>query len=322
MDQRTDFEEFDRYLSGEASAEERARLDARAATDPRFRELLSAARGEPIAWDTNRAWTELRGRMLRQPRTRAAWRAPGFALAAMLVIALGVLVVQQRRESLRSTTQVAQLEYTTSVGERKTVTLTDGSAVELAPASRLRVASDFRRADRTVTLEGEAFFQVTRDSTRPFIVRSAVAETRVLGTSFDVSAYGGSSVQVAVTSGRVRVQAVQARDSAVLSAGQVAEVQQSGDVEVRAVDVADLTGWREGRLVFRDLSFAEAGAVLERWYGIDVVIADSTLANTHVTAFFQQQPLEDVLQALAETVGARYQRAATRVTFYPKRAGS
>ena len=318
MDQRTDFEEFDRYLSGEASAEERARVDARAAVDQRFREMLSAARAEPTDWDTNRAWTELRARMLLQPRVRRSWRAPAFALAAMLVIALGVLVVQQRRESLRSATRVAQLEYTTSAGERKTITLTDGSTVELAPASRLRVADDFRRANRTVSLEGEAFFQVTRDSMRPFIVRSAVAETRVLGTSFDVSAYGGSSVQVAVTSGRVRVQAVQARDSAVLGAGQVAEVQQSGDVEVRAVDVADLTAWREGRLVFRDISLAEAGAVLERWYGIDVVIADSALANTHVTAFFQQQPLEDVLQALAETVGARYQRAATRVTFYAK----
>jgi ferric-dicitrate binding protein FerR (iron transport regulator) len=245
-------------------------------------------------------------------------RAPAFALAAMLVIALGVLLVQQRRESLRSGAQLAQLEYTTSIGERKTITLADGSTVELAPASRLRVADRFQRSERTVTLEGEAFFQVTRDSARPFIVRSAVAETRVLGTSFDVSAYAGSSAQVAVASGRVRVQGIQARDSAVLDAGQVAEVQQSGEVEVRAVDVADLTAWREGRLVFRDMSFAEVGAVLERWYGIEVVIADSTLATTHVTAFFQQQPLEDVLQALAETVGARYQRTASRVTFHAK----
>jgi ferric-dicitrate binding protein FerR (iron transport regulator) len=103
-----------------------------------------------------------------------------------------------------------------------------------------------------------------------------------------------------------------------LSAGEAAEVERNGDVQVRSVDVAEATAWRTGRLVFRDMSFAEVAPVLERWFGIDVVISDSTLADARVSAMFQQQPVEDVLQALAETLGARYERAESRVTFYSK----
>jgi ferric-dicitrate binding protein FerR (iron transport regulator) len=318
MDERIDFDLVDRYLRGEAGAAERALVDARAAADPEFRALLDEARGRQPVWDTDRAWARFREQMQPQPRVRRSWRAPALALAAVLVIALGVVFVLQRRGPFEATQQVASLVHTTTTGERKSVTLADGSMIELAPASRLSVSADFGRKERAVTLEGEAFFQVTPDAEHPFVVRSVLAETRVLGTSFDVRAYAGFSVQVAVTSGRVRVQATEALDSAVLDAGEAAEVAQGGQVEVRTVDVAELTAWRKGRLLFRDMSFADVAPVLERWYGIEVVISDSVLAETHVSAMFQQQPVEDVLQALAETLGARYEHADARVTFRVK----
>jgi transmembrane sensor len=116
----------------------------------------------------------------------------------------------------------------------------------------------------------------------------------------------------------VRVLALTTRDSAVLSAGQGAQIAAGSRVTVQPVDVAQMTAWRSGKLMFRDQALSDVATTLEQWYGIHVVIADSSLARGRLTALFQQQPLTEVLDAIAATLDARYERAGARVTFFPK----
>ena len=76
--------------------------------------------------------------------------------------------------------------------------------------------------------------------------------------------------------------------------------------------------WQQGRLVFRDVSLLEVSTTLERWYDVDFQINDPTLGRSHVTAFFEKQTLTEVVDVLAETLGARYERTGNTITFYRK----
>ena len=142
----------------------------------------------------------------------------------------------------------------------------------------------------------------------------------MLGTSFNVSTHPNGAVEVAVVTGRVELKSSQ-RDAAratVLTPGQAGRLEGAAEIVVRTVDVNDYTAWQQGRLVFRDVSLAEVSTTLERWYDVDFQINDPTLGQSHVTAFFEKQTLTEVVDVLAETLGARYERTGNTITFYRK----
>jgi ferric-dicitrate binding protein FerR (iron transport regulator) len=321
MNEHHDFAEFDRYLSGESTPDERARIEARARQDAELRELLravpAALQEEPgPAWDSERAWQRLAGARRRRPF--APWRRVMWAIAATIVLAGGVGIAFKIWSATPAQPDVTS--YQTAAGERRTVQLADGSRVVLAASSRLRVPASYASAERSLELEGEAFFDVVADAGNPFIVLTRNAQTRVLGTSFVVSEYPSDrAAEVVVVSGRVEFGSRRLGRATVLEPRQAARVSEDGALVIRAdIDVRERVAWLEGRLVFRAVSFAAAVPTLERWYGIEIEVADSALANARVTAFFEQQSQTEVLDALAETLGARYTRAGHRITFTPK----
>ncbi len=321
MRDRIDFTRLDAYLSGEGTPEDRERMALQLTRDGELRDLVEALRGEssdpraPV-WDTERAWNRLH----RQRPRRPVWQRAGLAAAAMLVIALGVTLLQTVvRQTDSPPASVAAQEYRTARGERREVRLPDGSTVTIAAGSVLRVPVTYPGAGRDVHLEGEAFFEVVADRERPFTVFTPTAETRVLGTSFNVNtSVTRGAVEVVVVTGRVLLKPnrADAGGGAILGPGQAARLEGNAAIAVRNVDVNDYIGWREGRLVFRDASLEEVVATLERWYQVDFEIADAALANAHVTAFFERPDLNEVIDVLAQTLGARYERSDTIIRLY------
>jgi transmembrane sensor len=316
MKKPIDFRDLDRYLSGEATPAERAELEQRAEREPDVRELLSSLRGVQVdSWDTDRAWNQMSARMTAQSKSRLRpiqW----LAIAALLVVAVGVVFVYRARDVDAPATTVALQEYRTARGEQREIALADGSRVSLSANSRLQVMDN-----RTVQLEGEAFFEIQADTQHPFTVTTANARTRVLGTSFNVNAsMPDGAVEVVVVTGRVRVtpNRTEQGSGAIIEPGQAARVGETGLTEVRRVDANDYTAWRTGRLIFRDASLAEVVQTLERWYAVQIVIGDEGLARARVSAFFERQSLEEVVDVLAETVGATHVRRDSSITFYRK----
>ncbi len=319
MSDRIDFDRIDRHLSGESPA---------ARDDQATREVADALRAALSAessddWDTARSLAQLQGRMrATASRRRWSWLV---AAAAVVIAVAGALVMRTRVPGRPETTtaQAPLAEFRTGVGERRTVRLPDSSTVTLAPASLLRAPATFAGGARMVQLEGEAFFQVTPDSARPFTVEGNQATVRVLGTSFNVRAYadrgGQGDVSVVVVTGRVAVRANSSNQSSVLTPGQAATVSATGQLLVRdSVQVSDYTGWVDGRIVFRDRTFGSVVPTLKRWYGVDIAISDSALARARFTAVLADSNLNAVLDVLAATVGARYERVDRRVVFSPK----
>jgi transmembrane sensor len=198
--------------------------------------------------------------------------------------------------------------------QRATVHLADGTTVLLAPESRLSVSGKFGTSTRVVSLTGEAMFKVNHASAVPFIVRTRNAMTQVLGTTFAIRGYPEeSSVLVAVSEGRVAV------NTMVTNQGDVAAVGLDGTTRVTRDDslAAGLLSWTKGVLSFQKTPLREVAAELSRWYGVDFVISDTTIAERRLTAVFQHDSLGDVMYLLSHTLQVRIQRSGHTVLIAP-----
>src|SRR5690606_6655979 len=166
----------------------------------------------------------------------------------------------------------------TPAGDVRELHLEDGSVVWLNAASSFSYPREFSRGTREVFLEGEAFFSVARDATRPFIIHTAEMETRVLGTTFNVKAYrNADDMQVTVVSGEVEVSipsAATGKEAVLLQPRQMATYTRAEGLLSKATvaDVAPAEEWKEGKLVFNLASMEEVAATRERTFGLKVKI--------------------------------------------------
>lgn len=195
-------------------------------------------------------------------------------------------------------------DYTTSVGETREVALADGSVAHLNTDTALAV--DFTGVCRCVELlHGEAFFRVAPDAERPFRVTAGSGTSQALGTAFNVHETG-AAVSVAVAEGEVRVYRDVARtgDGAgvTLRGGEMARYRAEGEIEKRQVDLAALTGWRQGRLIFVDRRLREVVAELDRYRPGAIVFLDSAIADARFSGVFHLADTDAALAAIETTL--------------------
>lgn len=186
-------------------------------------------------------------------------------------------------------------DHRTGAGERSTVILADGSRIELSTATAL--ATDFSEGRRRIRLlEGEAWFQVAPDPSRPFVVEAAGGSTTALGTAFSV-ALNGEGAEVSVTEHAVRV--IAGGGKARVSEGESLRYGANGPGRVQVADPSVLA-WREGRLAFVNRPLGVVAATLDRWTGGRTVILDKAVADLPVTLTLGVDDAAQGLDRLAE----------------------
>jgi transmembrane sensor len=187
-------------------------------------------------------------------------------------------------------------------GEYKLV-LSDGTQVWLNSETRLKFPVQFVTDERLVELSGEAYFEVAHNSKKPFIVNTLKeAKVRVYGTSFNINAYSDNH-EVAVTLSEGKV-AVSKNGSAqlVLKPGQQAIVTSETDISVNNVDAAAFGAWKDGLLVFDNLSMEEITKLLSRWYDVDFKFEDDTIKDFRFSADIKRYAaFHDVLKIFEKT---------------------
>ena len=203
-----------------------------------------------------------------------------------------------------------EVEYnvlTTSKQGNIKIVLYDGSLVWLNAGSELRYPNTFVENQRVVYLKGEAYFDVTKDRSHPFIVKTISSEISVLGTSFNVNARENSCVTTLVE-GRVRMKHG-IKDSVELRAGQQAWVAGTEKIRVQEVDTRYYTSWMNNMFAFRETSLREIATVLEDWYECKCRFESAALENIPYTTMVERYPdVDSVLQILAGTGDFRYTR--------------
>ncbi|MGE4307175.1 MAG: FecR domain-containing protein [Novosphingobium sp.] len=197
-----------------------------------------------------------------------------------------------------------QADHVTGTAAPQSITLADGSTVQLAPESAIAV-DDSAGERRVRLLKGEAFFDVRHDPARPFRVQAQDIETTVLGTAFDV-AMNDKGAAVAVKRGRVRVDNIAPHSSfsRSLSPGQWVQAERQG----RAVDGRSppelVAGWTQGQIVARDMSVADFVDAMRPWFKGIIILRGESLARQPLTGLYRlDQPVE-ALRAVADTQGA------------------
>ncbi|WP_460129446.1 FecR family protein [Pseudomonas sp. H1_D05] len=190
-------------------------------------------------------------------------------------------------------------EFATALGERKHVALPDGSVIDLNSRSRLQVR--FEQDRRLIELsEGEAMFSVAHDTSRPFVVEAGSGKVTVTGTRFDVRR-DVTQTRVAVEQGTVKVQGRDASDNQFisLSAGLGTHVDAQGQVAAAyAVNPAELTAWRGGKLVFNNASLSEVAAEVSRYREKPLTVTNPAVASLRLTSVFKSDNTDALLKAL------------------------
>lgn len=343
-----DWERLERYVSRRGTPEELAALERWVNSIAELRALADAMRtvgevsGEPASsWDEDTAWRQVSRRMrwftrapLRSRLARGQIRWIPWAAAAVIALAAGwalVLVeLRGRLERERAAPGGVARELVTRRGERAAFNLADGTKVILGAESRLSIPAGYNRAGtgRELSLEGEGYFDVVHDSTRPFRVRTPLGTAEDIGTEFVVTTYPeAGGMRVVVASGKVALRQgprtagpTSPKDSLpllTLTQGDLARLDSAGTATVSRVDPATYLSWTRGALAFNGTPLRDVLPQLTRWYDLDLRLADSSLATRRLTATFRDQSISQVLDLMALSLDLRVERNGRTVTLHP-----
>lgn len=214
------------------------------------------------------------------------------------------------------------LLQTTAVGQKKTLMLEDGTKVCLAPQSSLKYPGKFNANRRFVELQGEAYFEVSKNPHRPFIVHTSALNVQVLGTHFNVNSYTvENSSTVSLLEGKVKVTLTGDDPEAyLLKPGQELSVNHlNHQVYQHALDSASVVGWMTNTMVFKNEKLAEVAKKIDQMYGVRVVFADQATADIRLYATFKNDSLKSVMETIKATGHIDYSIEGNKVYITIKR---
>lgn len=172
------------------------------------------------------------------------------------------------RQVISKTTQTHVL--TVPRGESFKVVLCDGTEVWLNANSNFVYPTAFVGKERVVTLEGEAYFKVTKNPSRPFIVKTQTVQTRVLGTEFNIRSYSPEDTHVVLINGKVEVSNTRGGSYTRLYPGEDAHLQSDGNFVLTEVDLDSYVYWKDGYFYFDDVTLKDIMQSLGRWYNVNI----------------------------------------------------
>lgn len=208
------------------------------------------------------------------------------------------------------------ITYVTLPGEKQTITLNDGTKVYLNANSVFTAPKHFTGGLRKVTLKGEAYFDVSKDSMHDFIINTHTSQTRILGTKFNLSAYNQEPVVLTLDEGRVSFKStIHTGHGLILFPGEQGIIT-GGHIVKAKVNTKHYTGWLANTFFFNEEKFSNIIRKTERAYGITVQVKDPQLLNTAYTGVFKNLPLKTLLDDLSFVLKFKYQIKDDKVIIY------
>ena len=248
-------------------------------------------------------------------------------VAAMLVAAAFISLLYFSDQFYDTEEMAGQMEMVTKTndaGRKSQIYLPDGTIVWLNSQSSIQYKPDFSGSTRTVELSGEAYFEVAKDPSKKFIVKTSAMSVTAIGTQFNVNAY--SSVdrhQVALAEGKIMVQKTDKLNEddqkVYLDPGQSLSVFKSnGQMIQSSFDPKKILSWKDGIIYFEDAVFEEVVEVLQRWYGKTIIVHNIEKAGQwQFSSEFNNETLENVMQNISysKNFGYTIEGETVNITF-------
>lgn len=187
--------------------------------------------------------------------------------------------------------------------------LADGTRVHLNAASQLKYPVSFSGEKREVYLQGEAWFEVAEDVSRPFYVHAEGVQIRVYGTRFNVNTYKFNTIETVLVEGSIGIQAEGEGQEIRMQPGQLAEMnRESKNIQLKEVDVRQYTAWKEGIFYFNDDTLEDILNELARWYDREVFFHSNRVKELHFTGHLARyEDIRKILNTVTESTGVEFQ---------------
>lgn len=257
---------------------------------------------------------------------------PWWAAASVLVLVVGLGLMLRGRKSGLTDKAAPVAILSAGRGARKVARLPDGTQLWLNAGSRIVLAQNFSHDQRELTLEGEAYFDVTHDEQHPFIIHTGAVDVRVLGTTLNVRAYPGeASMEATLIDGKAEIGLAGNPQSTILlhpnekvvipneaaashpvlmdsvrDAGIPLNYVRRPIVPDRTDGTIAETSWTKNKLVFRNETLSSMSTQLERWYNVTIIFDDKRYQQDTISGTFPDMPIDDVMHALHITSGFQY----------------
>ncbi|MEQ6120427.1 FecR domain-containing protein [Reichenbachiella sp. MALMAid0571] len=230
------------------------------------------------------------------------WPWAKIAATAAIILLSGFSIYYisnfQREEEKLTVVNSSTITKSTEKGQKLTTYLPDGSKVTLNSLSKISYKLPFDSKARIVDLEGEAFFEVVKNSKLPFKVLSFGVTTTALGTSFNVNARNESRVDVALVTGKVSVEN-SANNSVILDPGNIAITDNSDRINTHKFAYLDHISWKDGILSFNTATLTDIVSKLEDWYGVRILLQNEPVTQFHYTGSYKEKALSEVLKGIS-----------------------
>ena len=250
-----------------------------------------------------------------QPKRKviSLWRNVAAAAAIVLLVAFAAFY---KNAILDIVDPVKQVDLLSKAGQHRQISLPDGTLVWLSPSTRISYPDNFRGAQRLVKLDGEAFFDVKHDATKPFLVHTAGVTTQVLGTSFNVKFYRElPTIQVFVNSGKVEVHDRQHTLGMYTPQQQVTYNKQNQNFSRQTIIGDHALSWMHDDLILDNVEFKEVTVYLQNRYNVNFKYAGKRLSRQHYSVRFSNKlTINQVLDILQFIDGRKYRLNGDVVT--------
>lgn len=296
-----EWDEAAAWLSGEETGNEKSArllLDEEDGLMKKWNDIKMAEPKDNI--DVDKAWDRVNRRIESagsvEKIRRISFIPSLMKIAAMVIVVLGIgwLIVEYANPE--------KVIVASPVGQKNVeVTLPDGSSVLLNHNSYLTYSGSFGRNSRKVRLEGEAFFDITPNPDKPFIIDAGNARVKVLGTSFNViTDNGNNEIEVYVATGKVMLSSIDGSRSLTLEPGYIGKI--SGVSEDKSVNIdANYLSWTTGILDYDGERLEVVFRDLKRAFGIDIIPSDPSINDFRLTSLFENQPHDTIVQVICTT---------------------
>jgi transmembrane sensor len=244
-----------------------------------------------------------------KPKTRLINYLTRIAAILFIPVLVASLIFYFQNDSFRNLKSYSEIYA--PYGTRTTFFLPDGSTGLLNGGSSLKFPAQFSGKTRDVALSGEAYFNVTSNHKKPFIVSTGNIDVKVFGTSFNVMAYPDEKT-TEVTLERGKVELFKKTSKNIESIGIIKPSEScvynslSDSIKILTVNSTEKLSWLDGKLTFKYEPFEEVVRKLNRWYNVNIVIKDELLDSYIYYGTFKDEKLEEVLRLLRFTAPIRY----------------
>ena len=253
-------------------------------------------------------YTKMHQRIKRGPSVRKSRMAVIWRIAASIVLLIGLEYAGYRY--LIKTPEVELVTMSTESGQRSKIALADGTVIQLNEESSISFPKTFSPTERVINLSGEAFFEVAKDSSKPFTVKTGNLKTTVLGTTFNIQAYPkDEGIRVTVATGKVKV----ANEREDTGTGLILYPSEQGiynrvenSMEKKTVDLDEYVVWKEDVIHLDKKTLLKTTQILSKWYNVEFQFGNEAIKNCSISGELKRSSLENLLKNIKFFTGIDY----------------